>query len=73
MGQTEARYRVTLIDNATSNRTVLANVTLGRAYNVGGVTVRIDPERNEAIGVIGSETERKGDSLPKGANSGEYR
>ena len=40
----EARYRVTLVDNVTSNRTVLADVALGQSYSAGGVTVRIEPE-----------------------------
>ena len=51
----ETRYRVTIVDNATSNRTVLSDVAMGRSYNAGGVTVRIEPVRNERIGVIGPD------------------
>ena len=68
----DARYRVTIIDNATSNRTVLADVAIGRSYNAGGVTLRVEPERNEEIGVIGPETEIERGVLRKGANAGGY-
>lgn len=39
-----ATFRVTLTDAATSNRTVLANVELGREYSVAGVKLKIESE-----------------------------
>jgi hypothetical protein len=50
-----SRFRVTVTDNATSNRTVLADVKLGQSYNAAGVTLRIDSEGSVGgtIGIIG--------------------
>lgn len=62
--------RITITDNVTSNRTVLADVTTGRSYVVGGVSISVEPEpapTTEGSGVIGSEPARA-----TGANSGEY-
>jgi len=68
-------YRITITDNVTSNRTVLADVTTGRSYVVGGVSISVEPEptpTTEGSGVIGPQPEREHPSLPTGMNSSEY-
>jgi len=37
-------FRVTMIDHATSNRTVLVNIELGKPYNLMGATLLIEAE-----------------------------
>jgi hypothetical protein len=44
-------FRVILVENASSNRTELANVALGQAYNVAGFTLQIEEESSPAAGV----------------------
>jgi len=68
----EARFRVTITDNVTSNRTVLADVAMERSYSVGAVTLSIEREPTGEVGGIGPEAEREGGSLPKGSHSGGY-
>jgi len=43
-GTAPTSFRVTITDNATRNRTVLANVALGQAYSVGGMTVVVEQD-----------------------------
>jgi len=60
---TAKSFRVTITDNATSNRTVVANVSPGQSYAVGGVTfkVEIEPSASGAAvhGEPGPETETR--------------
>lgn len=47
-------YRVTIFDSRTTNRTVIANVQLGRTYTVSGIqlTVEEEPRDNTGVGVV---------------------
>lgn len=39
-----ASYRIVMVDHVSSNKTVLANIELGKAYNVMGTTLTLEPE-----------------------------
>ena len=45
---------LTVVDGATSNRTVLVNVELGKPYSLLGGTVQVDEEPEGGVKVIGA-------------------
>jgi hypothetical protein len=51
---TARMFRITLVDGATSNRTVLVNVELGKPYSLLGGTVQVDAEPGGGVKVIGA-------------------
>lgn len=48
------KLRVTIIDNASSNRTEVANVLMGRSYQVGGITFIVEDEPTQRVGGQGT-------------------
>lgn len=47
----EKTYRVTIVDHATSNRTVMVNVELGKEFNLMGATLLIEEEDSDPDGI----------------------
>lgn len=50
--ETRKTYRITMMDAASSNRTVLVNVELGKPYNLLGTVLVVEEEEVQLQGVI---------------------